>query len=206
LKFEDVTENWFALDFVVTTSTLVAISEEGSIAVIEEDLSTGEPKEVDQVGVIEGGIAAAKWHPDFSSLVIVTRNNSILYMSNSWDVITEIEISPIAPNSAVDLSWKGDGELLSIVTHDQEDNLRRIRVYDSQLLLKGTTRHVGEGATAIVKGIGSVVAFASNGSYVAYHQVRPGVGHQIGFLEKNGLSHGSFDLRVRKNTKTYFSD
>jgi hypothetical protein len=205
LKFEGLQETWFALDFVVTTSTLVAISHEGSIVTLEEDLSTGSPKDVpDQVGVIEGGIAAAKWHPDYSNLVIYTRNNTILHMSNTWEVITEIEMSSIVTDSIVNLSWKGDGELIAINSHDDSDGTRKIAVYDSQLVLKGSARNVGEGAVAVVKGIGSAIVFATNGSYIAYHQVRPGLGHQIGFLEKNGLSHGSFNLRVRNKQSIKF--
>jgi hypothetical protein len=196
MKFEDVSELWFALDFVVTTSSLVAISEEGSIAVIEEDLTTGIPKIPDQVGVIEGGIAAAKWHPDNSCIVIFTRNNSLLCMSNQWDVIHEIEIPSIIPNSIVDLSWKGDGDLFSIVCHDSESKMNVLRIYDKDLNLTANGRHVGEGAVAVIKGVGSALYFASNGSYIAYHLVKQGIGHQIGFLEKNGLSHNSFDLRV----------
>eukprot|EP01040_Poterioochromonas_malhamensis_P007668 gene7668-8280_t len=196
MKFEGIWEDWFSLDFVVTTSTLVAISREGSIATIEEDLSTGTPKELDQVGVIEGGIAAAKWHPDYSSLIIFTRNNTLLCMSNSWEVINEIEVPAILPLSKVDLSWKGDGDLFSVVSTDDLDKITRIRVYDKELTLTATGRNVGEGAAAVLKGVNPTLTFACNGSYIAYHQEKPGVGHQVGFVEKNGLSHNSFDLRV----------
>lgn len=196
MKFEGIWEDWFSLDFVVTTSTLVAISREGSIATIEEDLSTGTPKELDQVGVIEGGIAAAKWHPDYSSLIIITRNNTLLCMSNSWEVINEIEVPAILPLSKVDLSWKGDGDLFAVVSTDDLDKITRIRVYDKELTLTATGRNVGEGAAAVLKGVNPTLTFACNGSYIAYHQEKPGVGHQVGFVEKNGLSHNSFDLRV----------
>ncbi len=198
LLFEDMVEDWFKVDYVAVTNTVVCISRQGSLVCIEEDAVDGNPiGEPDQIGVIEGGIVAASWHPDYSCLVIFTNNNTILSMSNSWEVLNEVQFPHKVVNSKADLSWKGDGEMLSIVSIDEVDGVSKVRILNPQLEIVATSRNVGEGAASVMKGIGCVVAFATNGAYVAAHQVKPGgEGHAVALVEKNGLKHGDFDIRT----------
>lgn len=186
LKFEDATEHWFQIDYVPTTSCIVCISTEGSIATFEE-ANEKTPTEPDQIGVIDGGVAAAKWHPDYSCVLLVTNNHTLLSMSNSWDVLTEMDIPQRNLNIPIDISWKGDGELFSIVSQDTEDGISKVRIYDSNHyeLLQVAKNVAQEGNAAIMKGIGQVVSFATNGSYIATHQIKVGANiDQVKHIDK----------------------
>jgi hypothetical protein len=219
LKFEDDVENWFRIDYIPLTNAIVCISSEGSIATFEEE-NESSPTEPEQIGVIDGGVAAAKWHPDYSSVLLITNNNTILCMSNTWDVVSEIDIPERKLSIPIDLSWKGDGELFSIVSTDAADGISRVRLYNSSHfeLLHVAQNVAQEGNAAIMKGVGHVLSFATNGSYIAVHQKKVGTQieqvrilnflcypksncpvPQIALIEKNGLRHGDFDLRVSGN-------
>jgi hypothetical protein len=80
---DTVNDTWFRIDYVEEISSIVCISHSGSISRVDE-------QSCEQEGVIEGGISAAKWSPDYRCLVIVTKNNSILSMTSSWDVLQEV--------------------------------------------------------------------------------------------------------------------
>lgn len=106
---------------------------------------------------------------------------------------------------------------------DKEDGVCRMRHYNKQLELVATGRNVADGAASIMRGIGNVVAFATNGSYIAVCQQQRGAGNsststastaaapttistaglrsgthqpklQVALMERNGLRHGDFDL------------
>jgi elongator complex protein 1 len=98
------------------------------------------------------------------------------------------------------LSWRGDGEGLAVLSADAEDGITRVRMYSKQLELVSTGRNVADGPTSVMKGVGKVVAFATNGSYVAVCQEqKTGAGKnklQVALVEKNGLRHGDFDLQL----------
>jgi elongator complex protein 1 len=215
LLFDDIQEHWMKVDYVAVTNTVVCLSREGSLASIEEDPSTGFPGPPEQIGAIDGGIAAAAWHPDYSSLVLLTNTHNLLCMSNAWDVLNEVPFVPHCTESvgngnglslpSCSLSWKGDGELLSIVSTDQDDRVAKVRVLNPQLEVVAVSRQVGEGSGAVVRGIGSVAAFATNGAYIATITQKAGaagggpvgvvaMSHQVTLLEKNGLRHGDFDI------------
>lgn len=202
LFFEEIQETWFALDFLMIGSTVVALSREGSIVTAEDegDNLSGELTNVDQIGVIDGGIRAASWSPDFSSLAIVTGNNTLLLMSNTWEPISEIDLPPVKSSSSLEVSWKGDGELLSIVSQDEKDQIYYARIYDKLLQLHATGRNVADGPASVLKGVGGAVSFAPNGSLVAIYQRKAAELPQVAFLEKNGLRHGDFDLRVNNTS------
>lgn len=199
LFFEDLQETWFAVDFLMIGSTVVALSREGSIVTADDndESSTSNLENVDQIGMIDGGIRAAAWNPDYSSLAIVTGNNTMLLMSNTWEPISEIDLNPFNMTAPVNISWKGDGELLSVVSQDSSDNTYYARIYNKSLQLHATGRNVAEGAAGILKGVGGSVSFAPNGTLIAIYQRRAVELPQVAFLEKNGLRHGDFDLQVR---------
>lgn len=199
LEFDGVQEQWFGLDFLIIGSTVVALSREGSIVTADDngDNHSGALENVDQIGVIDGGIHAASWSPDYSCLAILTGNNTMLLMSNTWEPISEIDFPAFNPQSPVGLSWKGDGELLSVVSQDVSDNTYHARIYNKSLQLHATGRNVADGPAAVLKGLGGCTSFAPNGTLVAVYQRRAAELPQVAFLEKNGLRHGDFDLRVR---------
>jgi hypothetical protein len=74
---------WFDVEYVDELGSAICIARSGSIARVDEGMSQ-------QEGVIEGGIAAAHWSPDYHCLLIVTNNDSLLAMTPSWDVLQEV--------------------------------------------------------------------------------------------------------------------
>jgi hypothetical protein len=202
---------WFDVSYIAGTGSIVLISRSGVIASLSQDDSmqdqsydnscaaihlerNGYPATAEQVGVIDGGIAAAAWSPDQSSLILVTNNNTMLCMSCTWDVLQEIPIPDRVPGSASSVSWRGDGEGFALVSVDLEDGVCRMRVFNNQLELLAVGRNIAEGPAATMKGVGEVVSYASNGSYIAVCQLPRAGRLQVALVEKNGLRHGDFDL------------
>lgn len=197
---DSLTNNkWFHINFLAGIGSLICISHSGEIISFEENQLDGDFNGIrgDEIGVIEGGILAAAWNPDQSCLVIVTNNNTILCMSNTWDVLLEIPLSSNVLSTVYPcISWKGDGDGLSIISVDQEDNSSKLRIYDKQLELVATARNVADGPGSILKGLGKVAAYATNGSYLSVIQERVKGKLQVALIEKNGLRHGDFDLQL----------
>lgn len=188
---------WFDVNYIAGTGSLVCISHSGAIVSIQDDVNSGYHSEViEQIGAIDDGICAAKWNPDQSCLVIVTNVDTMILMSNTWDVLEEVPITARVSDSNASVSWRGDGELFSLASTDKSDGNARVRVFNRNLEVVSTCRNVADGEASIMKGVGSAVAFAGNGSYIAVHQQRVKGKHQVALLEKNGLRHGDFDIRV----------
>ena len=143
---------WFNVVVVSETGSIVCISHAGLIVSIKEDPSSGRWSPVmEQEGDVEGGIATAAWSPDGSRLALLTNNNTILLMTGYWDVLEEVPLTPRLPGSACAMSWRGDGEYLSIISIDADDALARVRVYTKDLELHSTGRNVAEGPASVVK-------------------------------------------------------
>ena len=187
---EETTErDWFSLEYVDEISLPVGISLTGTICTLEGDVC-------EQQGVIEGGISAAEWSPDYGRILIVTNNNSLLAMTSTWDILDEVPIEPKALNSHVCISWRGDGEYVAIYSVDETDKMGRVRIFNRDLELHAIGRQVGDGAAAEIKGLVPALAFASNGGLIAVGQKKGGKGKLfVCLLEKNGLKHGEIEIQ-----------
>eukprot|EP01031_Cornospumella_fuschlensis_P043216 gene43216-52828_t len=198
LEFEGLRETWIKIDYVAAIGAIVCVSQEGSIATVSD---TNPDEAPEQIGMIDNGISSAAWSPDYSCLLLVTNNDTLLCMSANWDVLYEVPHPPLLAGSATTVSWKGDGDMVSVLSTDQDDQTTRIRLYNKQLELVSIARNVNEGGGNMggggaggVKGIGKAMAFSPNGVLVAFDIKKPSGSHQIAFIEKNGLRHGEFDL------------
>lgn len=188
---------WFDVNYIAGTGSLVCVSHSGSIVSIQDDVNTGFHASItEQIGAIDDGICTAKWNPDQSCLIIVTNVDTLILMSNTWDVLEEVPLAARCIGSKASVSWRGDGEFLSLVSTDKADGNARVRVLNRNLEVVATSRNVADGEASVMKGLGSAVAFAGNGSYIAVHQQRVKGKHQVALLERNGLRHGDFDVRV----------
>ena len=191
-------DTWFDATFIGEIGAVVCVSHSGSIVSVREDPMTGRRcKTAEQEGDVDGGIAAASWNPDTSSLVIVTNNDSVLLMTAYWDVLEEITLPARLPGSACSISWRGDGEYFTILTVDKDLSIPQARVYTKKLELVSLGRNVADGPASVLKGLGNVVAYATNGSLIALSQQQGKGKLQIVFLEKNGLRHLEFPVQVR---------
>ena len=133
-------------------------------------------------------------------------------------MLTSLNVSLFLKTASI--SWRGDGEGLAVNTVDKEDNISRVRMYNQQLELLSTARNVADGPASVMRGIGQVVSYATNGSYIAVCQQQRGAGNsattaasasvispvrsgvsapqklQVALVERNGLRHGDFDLQL----------
>ncbi|RYH19304.1 hypothetical protein EON65_26275, partial [archaeon] len=139
LEFEGLKENWIKIDYVAAIGTVVCISQEGSIATVSD---TDHEEAPEQIGMIENGISSAAWSPDYSCLLLVTNNDTLLCMSANWDVLYEVPHPSRLALSDTTVSWKGDGDMVSVLSTDQDDQIARIRLYNKQLELVSVARNV----------------------------------------------------------------
>ena len=66
----------------------------------------------------------------------------------------------------------------------------------TELEFHATGRNIAEGPASVLKGLSTVVAYATNGSLIALTQRIKTTKLQVVFIERNGLRHGEFDLRL----------
>eukprot|EP01041_Mallomonas_annulata_P000313 gene313-571_t len=190
-------ESWFLIEQVGDINALVCVSHSGSIEIIEnikeQEFNSDDLGHCsEQVGVVEGGISSAGWSPDQSTLAIVTNNNSLMLMTATWDDVQEVQIPVRVPLSETSISWCGDGETFALSSTDLVDSLTKVRIYSRSLQLLATSRTVA--LPGILRGLGSALAFAPNGSMIACAQKKVGNKLKIALLERNGLSHGDFEV------------
>ena len=206
LSGDDVVDNsWFNATVVSEIGAVVCISHSGMIVSVREDPETGRQSNTFEVeGDVEGGIATACWNPDASNIVIITNNDSILLMTGYWDVLEEVPLPSRLVGSPCSVSWRGDGEFLSVLTIDKEDSIPHVRVYSKKLELISVGKNVAEGPAGVLKGLGSAIAYATNGSLIALSQQKTRSNQQIVFIEKNGLRHLEFDIQVRPQASVVF--
>ncbi|KAL2185459.1 IkappaB kinase complex, IKAP component [Thermothelomyces heterothallicus CBS 203.75] len=82
--------------FSDTLTTCVIMAGGDIVTVTEDEEGIAAPGEahVEIVGTLSPSIAAARWSPDEELLVIATGDAKVVFMSRSFDVITEIRLSP----------------------------------------------------------------------------------------------------------------
>lgn len=147
--------------------------------------------------MIDAGITAAKWSPDRNSLLIATNNDTLLLMNCYFDVLYEVPISERLPKSPCSLSWRGDGESFALLSVDRDDvestgtaitGVKRIRIYNKELILTATGSNIAtDPAASVLRGLGEVVAFATNGLYVCVPQQRVKGRPQVPLSSSNGM-------------------
>jgi elongator complex protein 1 len=77
------------------------------VTVVEGDDGVPGEAHVEIVGTLEPSIVAARWSPDEEMLVIVTGNAKAVFMSRSFDLITEVELSAedLKASKHVSVGW-----------------------------------------------------------------------------------------------------
>ena len=169
---EDDDQTWFSVGVVYESSTIVCISHSGNIVSLIVERSTGSRPIPESEGCIDSGIADASWSPDQSCIAIVTNNDSILLMTNTFDVINEVPLESRLQGSTCCVSWRGDGLQFALYSVDAHDGIARVRMFDRDLVLLHTGKTAAEGHGAIVKNLLPSLAYAPNGSIVAGVQQR----------------------------------
>ncbi|KAI5122330.1 hypothetical protein M0805_002497 [Coniferiporia weirii] len=91
--------------FLSEAQSLALITSGGSIGLVSLDESQAGEYEV--IGSIDEGIAAASWCPDESLVIVVTKDNKLLLMTSSFDVLVEQPLLPAHEGEAqqVNVGW-----------------------------------------------------------------------------------------------------
>ena len=92
-------------------------------------------------------------------------------------------------DKTVQISWRGDGEVVSVITIDTEPIERRtVRVYTRE----GTLDSVSEP----VDNLKGLVSWRPSGNLIASVQQKSNDSSDLVFFERNGLRRGEFSLRI----------
>ena len=103
-------------------------------------------------------------------------------------VKTEVGEAASEDDRVVRLSWRGDGEMVSVsflITGDENKEHRRIRVLDRSGSLYSLSQNM--------PGLQWTLAWRPSGSVIAAVVKKPNK-QMVSFFEKNGLEHGGFEI------------
>ncbi|XP_020664637.3 elongator complex protein 1 isoform X1 [Pogona vitticeps] len=102
-----------------------------------------------------------------------------------------LEVSPALPwdDRRPRITWRGDGQYLSVSAVCPGTGARKVRVWSRELILQSTSEPV--------PGLEQALAWKPSGSLIASTQDKANK-HDVVFFEKNGLLHGEFTLPFQK--------
>ena len=102
LAFDEI----ISIQCVPETKALVLALRGGDLITVRGDLQPGESN-IEIVGTIDAGIAAASWSPDGDLLAVATMAGTLLFMSNDLEVVTSITLDPedIKVSNHVNVGW-----------------------------------------------------------------------------------------------------
>ena len=78
----------------------------GDIVVVREETLAGEDR-IEIVGSVDAGITAAKWSPDEELLAITTKADTVVFMSRSFEGITDVAMTAedLKASKHVSVGW-----------------------------------------------------------------------------------------------------
>ena len=96
-----------SLQYLSGSATTCIVLEGGDIITVQEDDFSGQDAHIEIVGSIDAGIAAARWSPDEELLIVVTKENNIIFMGSSFDPVAEITMTVEDLNASkhVSVGW-----------------------------------------------------------------------------------------------------
>ncbi|KAK0195983.1 pol II transcription elongation factor [Armillaria mellea] len=94
-----------SLRVLLDSQQLVVVLRSGDIATVPVDEEISQTDDV--VGTVDGGIFAASWSPDDSSLVLVTGDNKLILMTSTFDVLSETSLHPsdFGEDAPINVGW-----------------------------------------------------------------------------------------------------
>ncbi|KAL6043697.1 Elongator complex protein 1 [Balamuthia mandrillaris] len=159
------------------------------------------------VGFVDSEIRCMSWSPDYEVMVLVTGNNTLVAMTQEWDILVEVpieeedkpeaegeakaEASELEASSLPVISWRGDGQYFVLNCQDS-DGVRRLRVWTRALVLDSVSE-----ATPKLE---NLVSWRPSGSSIASSQQKPNK-HDIVFFERNGLRLDRMDFTLRDDAE-----
>ncbi|EKD16630.1 IKI3 family protein [Drepanopeziza brunnea f. sp. 'multigermtubi' MB_m1] len=95
-----------SLHYFADSLTACLVLAGGDITVVREEPQPGEDR-IEIVGSVDEGITAAKWSPDEELLAITTKANTLVFMSRSFEGVTDVAITPedLKASNHVSVGW-----------------------------------------------------------------------------------------------------
>jgi len=207
-------QSWFSLTYVDTSSQLVALSHDGCIANI--DCLDGK---TEIVGSFDFGLITGSWSLDTELLCLVTDQSIIgsdkdttatreflspivIIMNCEFEILAEATLPTSRLSEPIFVTWKSaDNSMIAISSVDQDDGIRRIRIFDVTTLSNSVLARAEDGSGKLLSNIFPCpIAWAGPNcsSLIAAVQKRGRHGLEVVFIESNGLQHGNFKLRTNE--------
>lgn len=168
------TRDLAGVSYIPDLDGFVACLTEGEIVLTKDDGIT------EAVGAVDGGIAGSGWAPDCELFSVISKSGNLLFLSNSFDPIGEVEVDQGRPVDKASVSWRGDGSFAAVLI--QRGTEAFLRTWNREGMPFSPMVSVPFGPAA--------VAFQPSGVFIAV-----GAPTGIGLYELNGQSRGSIATR-----------
>ncbi|KAI0181344.1 IkappaB kinase complex, IKAP component [Hypoxylon sp. FL1284] len=167
-----------SLHYFSDTLTACLVLEGGDIVVVQVPES-GIPQDgvhIEIMGSIDEGITAASWSPDEELLAITTKANTVVFMSRSFDGITDMTMTPddLKASKHVSVGW-GKKE-----TQFQGRGAKALR--DPTIPEK-----VDQGVMSPSDDGSVVISWRGDGAYVAINSVETGIRRVVRVYSRDGV-------------------
>ncbi|KAI1083926.1 IkappaB kinase complex, IKAP component [Whalleya microplaca] len=160
------------------TLTTCLVLEGGDIVVVQEteSLSPQDGVHIEIMGSIDEGITAARWSPDEELLAITTKANTVVFMSRSFDGITDMTLTAedLKASKHVSVGW-GKKE-----TQFQGRGAKALR--DPTIPEK-----VDEGVLSAHDDRSTTISWRGDGAYVAVNSIEEGIRRVIRVYSRDGV-------------------
>ncbi|KAI1107353.1 IkappaB kinase complex, IKAP component [Jackrogersella minutella] len=158
--------------------TTCLVLEGGDIVVVQESetLTPQDGVHIEIMGSIDEGITAASWSPDEELLAVATKANTVVFMSRSFDGITDMTMTTndLKASKHVSVGW-GKKE-----TQFQGRGAKALR--DPTIPEKvdqGVLNPDDDGST--------IISWRGDGAYVAINSIEPGIRRVIRVYSRDGV-------------------
>ncbi|XP_014253046.1 elongator complex protein 1 isoform X2 [Cimex lectularius] len=169
------------------------------------------------------GITCVKWSPNLEQAAVLVKTDRLLIINSSFEVLNSVDLqsldegerksvsvgwgkketqfkgsagkkeikeetveqSEIKNDLSTSITWRGDSDLFAVNYWCNSFNKRRIKIFDKE----GNLQSIGED----LPGLETPMCWRPLGNLIAFCQ-RFMNRYVIGFMEKNGLKHGDFNL------------
>ncbi|WXC61328.1 hypothetical protein SNK03_007204 [Fusarium graminearum] len=164
-----------SLQYLSGSATTCLVLEGGDIITVQEDEFSGRDAHIEIVGSIDAGIAAARWSPDEELLIVVTKENNVIFMGSTFDPVAEITMTVEDLNASkhVSVGW-GKKE-----TQFQGRGAKAMR--DPTIPEK-----VDEGVPSPQEDGATTISWRGDGAYVAINSVQEGSRRVIRVYSREG--------------------
>ncbi|KAG5753512.1 hypothetical protein H9Q70_003855 [Fusarium xylarioides] len=170
-----VVDKVISLQYLSGSATTCLVFQGGDIVTVREDELSEEGAHIEIVGSIDVGIAAARWSPDEELLIVVTKENNVIFMGSTFDPVAEIPMTVEDLNASkhVSVGW-GKKE-----TQFQGRGAKAMR--DPTIPEK-----VDEGLPSSQEDGATTISWRGDGAYVAINSVQEGSRRVIRVYSREG--------------------